>query len=162
MSVLPNTTHAPEEAASWMPALPTRTVRCYLCACEFDVAPKAMSASCPHCYRRIVVEDVVIRGPWWGGKIETCGAVEIHKRTRATATVLLAGAGVLIHGYLDGSVVSGGLVRLTERATVKGRVRAPRIEIHPGAVIDNALLEIPATPLEALAPIGTPELAPAA
>ncbi|MEZ6241591.1 MAG: polymer-forming cytoskeletal protein [Phycisphaerales bacterium] len=151
-----------DETPAWAPPLPTRPVRCYLCATEFDVAPKAMSASCPHCYRRIVVEDVIIRGPWWGGKIETCGAVEIHKRTRATATMLLAGGGVLIHGYLDGHVVSGGLVRLTERATVRGRVRAPRIEIHPGAVIDNALLEIPATPLEALAPVAKRDLAPAA
>ncbi len=135
-------THASEKP-SWMPNLPTRTVRCYRCANRFEVAPKAMSASCPHCHRRIVVSDIVIRQGHWGGRLETCGSVIIQRKARAHVGAAIAGEGVCVLGIFEGSIVSGGTVHLGDHALVRGSIRAPFLLIDPGAVIDDARLEIP-------------------
>lgn len=132
-----------EEQHPWLPHLPTREVRCYRCAEPFNVAIKAMSASCPHCYTRIDVSDIVIRHAQWGGRIETCGSITIGRKGRAQASVVIAGGAVQILGVFEGALTSGGPVYLGDRSLIRGSVRAPNIHIDPGAVIDDARLEIP-------------------
>jgi len=138
------------EKQAWMPNLPTRSVRCYLCANAFEVAPKAMSASCPNCHRRIVVSDIVIKHGHWGGRLETCGSVIIQRRARAHASTAIAGEGVCVLGTFEGSIISGGAVHLGEQSLIRGVVRAPTLQIDQGATIDDARLEIPGNALDAL------------
>lgn len=144
----------------WLPHLPTRPVRCYRCAEPFDVALKAISASCPHCYTRIDVSDVLIKSTHWGGRIETCGAVTIHRKARAQSTTITAGGPVHILGLFEGALTAGGLVFLGEHATIRGCLRAPAIHIQPGAIIDDARLIIPGNAHDALtgaAPSAAPQ-----
>ncbi|MFI4896728.1 MAG: polymer-forming cytoskeletal protein [Phycisphaerales bacterium JB059] len=140
----------PDERHPWLPHLPTRTVRCYRCAETFDVALKAMSASCPHCYKRIDVSDIIIRHAHWGGRIETCGSILVQRRAKAQASTAIAGGTVDILGVFEGSLIAGGAVRLGPEAVIRGAVRAPNIHIDPGAVIDDAHLDIPGNALDAL------------
>lgn len=119
-----------------------RMVRCYHCAKEFEVGAKALTVSCPHCYQRVVIEDMMVRSSHSGGRVQTCGRIVIGERARFTAMSVEATGGLEIEGVLNAQRIVGDSVRLGAGARLRGDCRARRMTIVPGAQIEGGYFEI--------------------
>jgi hypothetical protein len=116
----------------------TRDVCCYHCGLGVQVPAAARTASCPKCYKGLVLDDLTVRDASGAiGKLTTCGDVTIMAKARSITRQVNAGGDVVVHGHLEASVSSGGAVRLGERAHVKGDVKAKSLVVEPGAIIDG-------------------------
>jgi cytoskeletal protein CcmA (bactofilin family) len=138
-----------------------RTVQCYHCRQLFDVPPRAISISCPWCYRRVGLDDMDIRGVCWTSKIQTCGRIIIHPKASLVAPLVEASQGIEVHGSAEGILVSGSQIYIGPKARVKGEVRAPAMRVDKGGAIDGAFVQIaaaridPAKPKAGLIRVGT-------
>lgn len=112
-----------------------RSVQCYHCAHRFAVGAKAISLPCPACHRHLHVDDVTVRNAHGVTRVQTCGRVLVERRGRLIARLIQAHEGLVVHGVLDGNVISGGPVVLASSARWKGDCRAPRLVVEPGAEI---------------------------
>jgi hypothetical protein len=122
-----------------------RTVQCYHCRQLFDVPPRAISISCPWCYRRVGLDDMDIRGVCWTSKIQTCGRIIIHLKASLVAPLVEASQGIEVHGEAESVLISGSQIYIGPKARVKGEVRAPSIRVERGGAIDGAYVQIAAT-----------------
>ena len=122
------------------PAL--RTVRCYHCSKEFEVGAKAITVSCPHCYQRVAIEDMVVRSSHSGGKVQTCGKITIAERARFTAMSVQASGGLEINGVLNASQISTDRIHLGPGGRIRGVCRARSLTMAQGAQIENSYFEI--------------------
>ncbi|MCC6322415.1 MAG: polymer-forming cytoskeletal protein [Phycisphaerales bacterium] len=140
----------------------SRTVRCYHCREVFDVPPKAMSISCPWCYKRVTLDDIVVKDTCMQSRVQTCGRLLVHRKGSIVASIIEAMQGIEILGHAEGAITSGGPVLIGPKARVKGDVTAPSIWMEPGAVIESGYFKIigpdrlakgPSRPPEPPAPI---------
>ena len=109
-----------------------KPVVCYHCGHGHDVSAKAVSASCPRCYRQIQVGDVEINGAYWGARIQTCGSVVIGRKARVVTQLIRASVGVQVLGRFEGEVHTPGVVAVGSRGVLMGAVHARGVHIVPG------------------------------
>jgi hypothetical protein len=135
----------------------TRSVQCYHCGHRFEVGPRAMTISCPSCYKPLKVDDVVVKTMEAVRRIQTCGRVVVQKTGRVYAQLVEAQEGVEVQGVMEAKVVSGGPVLIGKKATWKGDCRAPTLAVELGGTIVSGFFEIslgePAPP-DASIPVG--------
>lgn len=122
--------------------LPPRTVQCYHCQRGFDVPGAAMSISCPWCYRRVTLDDLVVKDTCWTSRVQTCGKLTVNKRATLVASLIEARSGMTILGVCEGRLLSGGPVFLGPKAHVRGDLEAPTIHISNGACIEGGFFKI--------------------
>ncbi len=135
---------APDAAQDAAPPLPPgmRLVRCYHCRRDVTLAKAARTATCPACYKPLVLDDLSIREGGVSGKLATCGKITVEKKGRAVTRTVEAGRGVEVQGSLDAKVSSAGPVVLGSKATLKGEVEAPSLIVKAGCRIDGAFFRI--------------------
>ncbi len=121
---------------------PPRTVECYHCRRGFDVPASAMSISCPWCYKRVTLDDLVVRDTCWTSRIQTCGRIVVERRATLVASHIEARTGMTILGVVEGSLLSGGPVVIGPKAHVKGDLEAPSVDIADGASIEGGFFKI--------------------
>lgn len=129
-----------------------RAVQCYHCGAHFEISARAMTVSCPKCYKKLLVEDVVVKTAQGVTKLQTCGKIIIERKGRVKATLVEAHQGIEVHGIIEGKVLSGGPVVIGDKCKWKGDCRAPSVQIAPGAQISNGYFEI--APNEHTHPLG--------
>lgn len=112
-----------------------RAVRCYLCGHGFDIPRDAMTTSCPACFKRVVIEDIVVRHAQGNTVLQTCGRVVVQPRASVVARRIRAIEGVEMLGTLEASVESDGSVRIGAGARWKGDCTARAVIVEAGAVI---------------------------
>ncbi len=112
-----------------------RRVQCVHCTRLFPVPLKAMILTCPACFRRVRVEDVIISGQQHTPRLETCGRIVIRPRARVVTEVLAAGMGVEVHGELTAGCVIAGRVRIGPQGRWTGDCTAASVVVDPGATI---------------------------
>lgn len=96
-----------------------------------------MSAVCPHCNRRLVVEDIHVRRYHAVREVATCGDVVVDPRASLVAAVK---AGNLeVAGTVQGHIIAIGQVVLRKTASVFGDIQAPRLVVENGASLDGFL-----------------------
>lgn len=134
-----------------------RSVECYHCLKTFDVPRRAVSLSCPHCYKRVTLDDLVVKDVCWSTKLQTCGRLIVHRKGSLVASVIEAREGVEILGHVEGTILSGGPVLIGPRARVKGDVTAPSIWVEPGATIEGGYFKIVGADRLARGPSKAPE-----
>ena len=120
-----------------------KTVQCYHCRRRIDVSAKAMSTSCPECYKPVVVQDVVVKGFQTVQKLQTCGRVIVKTRGRVVAGLIQAQQGIEVLGVLDGNAISAGPVVIGPKARWRGNCQAPSLEVKAGARIESGFFKIP-------------------
>lgn len=126
-------THAPNE----------RKVTCYQCGREIVVPAAARTASCPLCYKGIVLDDLAVKDSGsYTGRLVTCGTVTIHSRARTVTRAVEAGKGVHIEGVLEAKVCSGGTISIAPGARVKGDCEARSLVVEAGAIIEGGFFRI--------------------
>lgn len=119
-----------------------RSVRCYRCQAPFVASARAIVLTCPHCYQRVHIEDVVVRGNHHANSVETCGKILVAPRGWLMAGVVIAAGGIEVLGRLHAKYVQSGPVFLAAGATWRGSLLAPSIVIEPGASVEDGLFDI--------------------
>ncbi len=119
-----------------------RSVRCYRCQAPFAASARAIVLTCPHCYQRVHIEDVVIRGNHHANSVETCGRILVAPRGWLMAGVVIAADGIEVLGRLHAKYVQSGPVFLGAGASWRGSLLAPSIVIEPGAAVEDGLFDI--------------------
>lgn len=119
-----------------------RKVQCYHCRETFAVGARAMTMTCPKCFKRVQIQDVVIKNAHGVKKLQTCGKVVVEKKGRVIADLVEAHEGIEVRGILQAAVLSGGAVVLRAKAEWKGDCRAPSMLIEPGASIRGGFFQI--------------------
>lgn len=133
-----------------------RSVRCYLCGHVFEIPPGAMTTSCPGCFKRVVIEDIVVKTAQGNTVLGTCGRLIVQARASVVARKITAIQGVEVLGTLESAVESDGTVRLGATAKWKGDCTARAMVVEPGATISGGFFSIGAEPtIEKAAPEAT-------
>jgi predicted acyltransferase (DUF342 family) len=124
-----------------------KRVCCTRCQGALDVAARAMSASCPHCNRRLVLEDLRVEEYYAVREIATCGDVVVEKRGHVVASI--QAGNLIVSGRVQGDVRAVGRVSIARTASVTGDIQAPRLLVQNGATLDGFLRIGDPTPNEA-------------
>lgn len=125
-----------------------RHVQCFHCLAVFPVAARASVLTCPSCYRRVRVEDIVVEREEVGSKFETCGRVIIRRKGRMVASTVVASLGVEVMGELEADAVVSSRIFIGSRARWRGHCQAGVIIVEPGATIRSGRFQIQLQPLE--------------
>ncbi len=115
-----------------------RHIRCTHCGAGIDVAPRALSVVCPHCNRRLAVEDLRIRSYHAVREVATCGNVVVDKRGHLVASTIKA-SNLTVRGKVDGDVFASVRVKVGNTGDVRGDVCAPRLLVESGATLEGFL-----------------------
>lgn len=99
------------------------------------VSAKAMSVFCPHCQKRAPLETLRITGSHPGKTLSTCG--DIYIEPTAKLHLEITGARVFVQGRVRGTVNAAELIEIGPTGRVEGAVRAPKIVVQDGGVIEG-------------------------
>ena len=121
-----------------------RTVRCVHCGGQAEVAKRAMSIFCVHCKKRLILEDFKIRSYHATSLFATCGDIVVEKRGHVYAPIRVQN--LTVHGQVRGDVEARGCVRIGSSGRLRGDIRAPRLVVKGGAVIDGRCHIAPEAP----------------
>lgn len=127
-------------------------MQCYHCDQRFEVGSKAMTVSCPACFKPLMVQDLNIKTLEAVKRLETCGKIVIMKKGRVMADRVVGMGGVEVEGIMHGNVRSGRPVRIAAGAEWKGDLEAPGIELDPAAIVLGGYWQIPTRVLSDEAP----------
>jgi cytoskeletal protein CcmA (bactofilin family) len=114
-------------------------VRCYHCRAEIQVPAAARSASCPACFKGLILDDLTVRDSGYSTKLLTCGKIVVEPKARAITRTVEACEGIEILGTLEAKVLSHGPVFVGAGGRVKGELEARSLVVQPGAVIEGVL-----------------------
>lgn len=115
----------------------TRGVLCVHCRATMHIAQKAETTTCPSCYKRQTVRDVIVDTDRTGGRVETTGILFIKRKGRVWAPGVRAGDAVEVLGELKADVVTHGHVVIGETARWRGDCKAKILIVEDGARIDG-------------------------
>ena len=101
--------------------------------------------TCPGCYQRVRVEDIVINADVVERALETCGRLLIDRRGRVRTGRLAAGLSIEIRGQVAAGEVVTDRLYVGARAVISGDCRAGALVIEPGAVIGGGRFSVGAT-----------------
>jgi hypothetical protein len=111
-------------------------VVCLHCNKSQDVARRAMSVTCKHCYKPLNLSDVVFSRYEARRVIETTGVVTVERKGNVVADRIHCG-GLIVRGKLRGAVTSRGPVLVGPEADLIGDVTAPTMAVGAGAVLEG-------------------------
>ncbi len=115
----------------------SKTVVCTHCQNECEVAKRAMSVFCPHCRKRLILEDYAIKNYTSVRELVTCGDVVVEKRGHVRARV--KAGNLTVRGKIQGDVTARGSVKIGKTAHLIGDLEASILEIEDGAVLEGFL-----------------------
>ena len=110
-----------------------KQVPCTHCNRLVEVAEKALSVFCPHCRKRLILEDFQVKSYRAVREFATCGDVVVEKRGAVAARVLVGN--LLVKGRVQGNVEARGKVEVAKTGDIRGDISAPRLVVHSGATM---------------------------
>lgn len=110
-----------------------KVVHCTHCTGRAEVAEKAMSVFCPHCKKRLILEDFRIKTYKAVREFATCGDVVVEKRGKVAAQVLAQN--LVVKGMVQGNVRAREKIEIGRTGQVHGDISAPRLVVKAGAKI---------------------------
>ena len=114
----------------------TVTIACLHCGKPQEVARKAQSVTCKHCYKRLELQDQLISRYEARRAIETTGVVTVEKKGNVIADRIHCG-GLIVRGKVKAEVTSRGPVLVGPEADLIGDVTAPTMAVGAGAVLNG-------------------------
>jgi len=114
-----------------------KRIVCTYCGGTDEVSLKAMSVFCPHCHKRLILEDYKIDSYYCVREFFTCGDVVVERKGHVVAPI--KAASLTVKGKVQGSVVALGLVTISKTGSFKGEIAAPALNLEKGAVVDAFL-----------------------
>ncbi|MFI5402682.1 MAG: polymer-forming cytoskeletal protein [Planctomycetota bacterium] len=131
----------------------TRAVVCTHCEKTIDIPATAMSVSCRHCHRRVIIEDLEIKSYHAVLRVATAGRIEVQKKGTLVADV--RANELAVEGNLKGNVIALDRVVVGKKASVEGDVSCRTLAVEPGARlqghfrVDPQFIPSPVTSTEA-------------
>lgn len=116
------------------PGVANKQVYCTHCAQIMDVAVRAMSVFCPHCNKRLILEDFKIDSYYAVREFSTCGDVVIEKKGHVVAPI--KAGNLTVKGKVQGHVTVRGQVEIKKSGWLKGDLEAPCLLVENGAVLE--------------------------
>lgn len=113
----------------------TKIVRCCHCRGMMRVSARAMSVFCPHCQKRAPLESFRITGAHPGRTLSTCG--DIHVEETASLNLDIIGTNVYINGRVRGAVTAAETLDIGPAGHVIGDVKAGRVVVQTGGVLEG-------------------------
>ncbi len=110
--------------------LAKKTVSCTFCSGPIEVSTKTMSIFCPHCSKRVVCEDYVIKSYQAVRSFSTCGDVIVERKGHVVAPV--RAESLVVRGLVRGDVTARARVEIASTGTIQGNVEAPALVMHDG------------------------------
>ena len=111
-----------------------KEVVCTHCGQATKVARRAMSVFCPHCKKRLILEDFKIKSYYAVRDFSTCGDIVVEKKGYVVAPIRVGN--LTVKGKVQGRVIARGKVSINKTGWLKGGIEAPRLCVENGAVID--------------------------
>ncbi len=111
-----------------------KQVCCTYCGEMCEVARRAMSIFCPHCRKRLILEDFKITSYYAVREFFTCGDIVVEKKGHVVAPI--KAGNLTVKGKVQGRVAARGEVRLTKTGSLKGEIEAASLKIEVGAHLD--------------------------
>lgn len=106
-----------------------------------------MSVFCPHCKKRLILEDFKIRTYYAVREFATCGDIVVERKGHVVAPIKVGN--LTVKGKVQGNVTVRGKAVISKTGWFKGEIEAPSLNIEKGAVVDGFLrigpIERPAT-----------------
>ena len=121
-----------------------KCIVCPYCSRPTEVALRAMSIFCPHCRKRVILENYKITSYYAVREFFTCGDIVVEKKGQVIATI--RAGNLTVKGKVQGDVCVQGTVKLLKGAAMKGSIEAPVVDVEPGASFDGALRIGPVAP----------------
>ncbi|MCH8967956.1 MAG: polymer-forming cytoskeletal protein [Planctomycetes bacterium] len=115
----------------------SKTVVCTHCQNECEVSRRAMSIFCPHCRKRLILEDYAIKNYTSVRELVTCGDVVVEKRGHVRARI--KAGNLTVRGKIQGDVTARGSVKIGKTGHLIGDLEASVLEIEGGAVLKGFL-----------------------
>ena len=115
----------------------SKTVVCTHCQNECEVAKRAMSIFCPHCRKRLILEDYAIKNYTSVRELVTCGDIVVEKRGHVRARI--KAGNLTVRGKVHGDVTARGSVKIGKTGRLIGDLEASVLEIEGGAVLEGFL-----------------------
>lgn len=138
-----------------------RTVRCLYCASPFVVPGTATTLTCPVCYKRVRVDDVVLSGRQNHHKVETCGVIVVKRGAKVTADTLSSGTGILVEGEVRTRVSYAPSIVIGPEAAWHGDLQTDQLTIEPGGTILGGKFNVKPPPARVVAQTVSKIVAPA-
>ncbi len=93
-----------------------------------------MSVFCPHCKKRLILEDFKIRSYYAVREFSTCGDIIVERKGHVVAPIKVGN--LIVKGKVQGHVVARGKVSISKTGWFKGNIEAPCMHVEKGAVLD--------------------------
>lgn len=107
-----------------------------------------MSVACPHCHKRLILEDFRIRGYYGVVEFATCGNIVVERSGHVVAPIKTGS--LTVRGHVQGNVRARGEVRVSKTGHLKGDIQAPSIVVEAGGFYEGFLrINTAATPPDA-------------
>ncbi len=136
----------PSSSTGRQPAV--KQVLCTHCAQSTEVAKRAMSVFCPHCKKRLILEDFKVKSYYAVREFFTCGDIVVERKGHVVAPI--KARNLTVKGKVEGRVIARGKVRVHKTGHLRGELDAPSLLIDPGGVFDGFLrIGRPDTPCNA-------------
>ncbi len=116
---------------------PFKQVICTHCERPSEVARRAMSIFCPHCKKRLILEDFKIRSYYAVRDFSTCGDIVVERKGHVVAPIKVDN--LTVNGKVQGRVTARGKVSISKTGWFKGDIEAPSLYVESGAVLDATL-----------------------
>lgn len=113
----------------------SKIVRCCHCRGMMRVSARALSVFCPHCQKRATLEDLRIAGTHPGRFLATCGDILVERTSILNLEIVAKN--VVVQGRVCGPVTGQESVVVGPTGRVIGDVRAPKIVVQDGGVIQG-------------------------
>jgi len=113
----------------------TREVVCTHCDRPIEVPATAMTVSCRHCNRRVIIEDLKIKSYHAVTRLATAGRVEILRKGHVVAQVRVNE--LVIEGKVRGDVMALGRVSVGKKGSVVGDVCCRSLRVQIGAQLEG-------------------------
>ena len=112
-----------------------KAVVCTHCNRVSEVGQRAMSVFCPHCHKRVILEDYRIRSYHAVTEFATCGDIIVERRGHVVAPIKVSN--LTVRGKVQGRVTARGSVRISKTGNLKGDVDAPFLVVELGALLSG-------------------------
>lgn len=115
----------------------SREIFCTHCGEPSEVGQRAMSVFCPHCKKRLILENFKITSYHGVREFATCGDIVIEKHGHVAAMIKVGN--LTVKGKVQGSITARGFVIIHKTARLQGDIQAPTLQVASGARLDGFL-----------------------
>lgn len=96
-----------------------------------------MSVVCPHCNKRLIIEDYRIKSYHAVRQLATCGDIVVERRGSVVA--MIKAGNLTVKGDVKGNVIARGRVSIDKTGSLIGDVQAAVLSVKDGGVLNGFL-----------------------